>query len=116
MIWRVLKMFKNKCIIFIIFALALLSISVASAEDVSSLDITDVSTDLMNDPSTEIVTSEYGEKISLDVVSGDDDDLTSADQIISHSELIDGHGGLVNGYFPHPPRPCPSHGINVPFY
>ena len=57
-------MFKNKFIIFIILILALLSIGVASAEDVSSLNTT-VGVDLMNDSSTEVIASEYGEINSL---------------------------------------------------
>ena len=52
--------------------LALLSIGLASAEDVSSLNTT-VSTDLMNDSSTGAVASEYGEINSLNAASEDVD-------------------------------------------
>ena len=56
-------MFKNKILIFIILITALLSISVASAEE-SSINATD-------DSSMEVVTSVYDENTSLDVVSKD---------------------------------------------
>ena len=69
-------MFKNKCIIFIMLILALLSMNVASAEDTSSLELTDtdmtVSTTLMNDTRTEAIVSEYEKETSLDMASKDD--------------------------------------------
>ena len=71
-------MFKNKVAIFIILILALLSIGLASAEDVSSLNAT-VSTDLMNDSSAEDVASVYSENNSLDVVSEDNGDTLTGE-------------------------------------
>ena len=80
-------MFKNKCIIFIMLLFALLSIGIASAEDISS-NATDIETVIStyDDLSTEVTTSAYDENMSLDVMSKDNSE--SKDDIVTSLEDV----------------------------